>query len=190
LKLAIRYHSLFTQAERQPWQLALIICAFATFVVLAVLSLLHRGLPTVQFIEVAWTAIAAYGLTFDILNVLNVHHDRVEAAELETNGFSGVYWDSQVTYAKKRLVSLMMTFTIGVGSMFLHPSDPDSESASFFFALFFFVIGYCIASNAQDSWLYRRMLAEQLRAPLHPDEPEAMVASVADTPEATREEDA
>lgn len=189
MKVAIRNRRLFGTAHREWWQTWAIVITIVGFIVLGVVSLLHET-PTIQFIEVGWMAVATYGLIFDSLNVLNVRHDQAEAQSLETNGFSGIYWESQLTYAKKRSICLITMFVIGAGSMFLHPSAPDSESASNLFAFFFFVIGYCIASNAQDAWLYRRKLAEQLRAPLYRHEPEAVVASEVDTSRATREEEA
>jgi hypothetical protein len=156
LRLAIRERHLFFDAERTRLQTWLIVGAFLVFIGLIVSSFfVHR----VQLIEVAWLGISTYGLTFDFLNLQTSKRDLENMTALgKTDAFNRVYFEEKTRAAKKRVIALSIMFFIGVFACLAAPAppNPDAKVGSIVTQTFFFVMGYCIASNAQDSWLSRR----------------------------------
>jgi amino acid transporter len=163
LKLALKYRRyLFSEGERTPLESVLAVTGLVIFAGLFIASIV--GAPTVQWIEVMWSAIAIYGLTFDVLNMLNVRRDKALAVE-NLDGldpFRVIFWEAQLSSAKKRVVGLSMLLGIGLFAMLASPSKqaPNARVGSIVLQVMLFIFAYCVASNAQDDWVNRRRLAD------------------------------
>lgn len=152
---AFRNWRLFLGSLKPLQRVGLVFIGVATIV----LWILSFVVDDIGWLEVFWSSLSVYGLFFDVLNLIDVTKDREVAAP---TGFNVMYWDSLFAASVKRVITLTSSLILGVYSMTLPPPPPVAIATfyAWFFGTLFFIMIYCIASNAQDAWLTHQKLDE------------------------------
>lgn len=124
------------------------------------------GLHTVQYIELAWTAIAVWGMTFSLLNLWNARKDRMYQRAAGENGVLELFTTGTLATETLRLIKEVGIFAVGVAAMLVEPTHPSPDERPVFgvivvLLLFFFSLMTSLTANYV--WWLRRKLERAKR---------------------------
>lgn len=119
------------------------------------------GFHTVQYIEIIWTVIAMWGMTFSILNLRNARRDREDLKAAGEDPVLDLFTRGTLTTETLRLTKEVALLAVGIASMLVVPVQPPPnrvQALSIAFVLLLFYFSFMTSLTAQYVWLLRRRL--------------------------------